>query len=351
MMPVPRPSQRAADEEAHTHVNGKVDSPAPAEVEANETASVKVDEAPAAADDTSLLPVLADDSALAMPRGPVLQPDPGLYAVLGLDPSASDSDIQTTYRRQASKLMGGGSNDNYALKQLNIAYEVLGNPVRRAEYDRLRVTQALTRGTQVPARPPSKGATRVTRRRRPRHAVQPRYAGMGDVLVVLMVVGLAVAVGFLLIPRLSVNLSALNALQAVLPLSSNPVRRAADPTVTPAPTAQATATPLPSVSSRYASTNVSMSNPTPAQNSTESVQIRLRRDGQAVPDADVWASVQYRTTEERWPPTGSVKTDANGAANISFNIGAATRDYPVTVHVYTQVEEQQLSWSTTFTPH
>ena len=79
---------------------------------------------------------------LARP-GPRIAADPGLYAILRLDPSASDAEIQTTYRRQAAKLLGNGSNDIHALKQLNVAYEVLGNPVRRAEYDRLRLTPEL----------------------------------------------------------------------------------------------------------------------------------------------------------------------------------------------------------------
>ena len=46
-----------------------------------------------------------------------------------------------------------------------------------------------------------------------------------------------------------------------------------------------------------------------------------------------------------------MKTDASGAASITFNIGAATPNYPVTVRVYTTVDDQQLSWTTTFTPH
>jgi hypothetical protein len=299
--------------------------------------------------ETALLPVLAAESALLpAPSGPSLQPDPGLYAILGLDPTASAVLIQTTYRRMAAKLLGSGSNQ--ALKQLNIAYEVLGNPVRRADYDRLRMVQALAQGTPTPIRPGAKVTTRVTRRRRPRHAVQQRYAGLGDVMVVLLVVGLAVGAGVLLIPRLSINLSALNALQAVLPLS-NSQRRVIDVTVTAVPTPQPTATPLPSVAARYSGSTVNVSNPTPPQNSNESVQVHLRRDGQSVAGADLWATVQYRTTEERWPPTGIVKTDANGAATINFNIGAATPNYPVTVHVYTQADNQQLSWSTTFTPH
>jgi len=304
---------------------------------------------------TTLLPILADEAALApapeAPVGPALKADPGLYAILGLDPSASDALIKATYRRQAAKLIGNGSHDNQPLKQLNVAYEVLGNPVRRAEYDRLRVSQALVPASApTPIRPGAKGATRITKRRRPRHAVQPHYPGLGDVIVVLTVVGLAVIAGALLIPRLSVNLSALNALQAVLPLSSTP-RRVLDVTVTAVPTAEATATPLPSVSARFSSSTVSVSNPSPAQNTQETIQVHLKRDGEPIPSTDVWATVSYRTTEERWPPTGAVKTDSAGAANITFNIGAATPNYPVTVHVYTTVDEQQLSWTTTFTPH
>jgi hypothetical protein len=274
-----------------------------------------------------------------------------LYAVLGLDPSASGLEIQTTYRRMAARLLRRGY-DNQELKQLNVAYEVLGNPARREEYDRMRLRQAVSPpGAPTPIRAGGKVATRVTRRRRPRQAVQPHYPGLGDVMVVLTVVGLAVVAGFLLIPRVSINLSALNAVQAVLPLS-NSSRPVINVTVTAVPTPAATATPEPSVSAQYSSSTVGVSNPAPAQNSSESVQIHLRRDGQPVAKADVWASVQYRTTQERWPATGTVQTDSTGAATITFNIGPATPNYPVTVHVFAQVAgDQQLSWSTTFTPH
>src|SRR5207253_1162117 len=169
-------------------------------------------------------------------------------------------------------------------------------------------SQRLSPGAPTPVRAGAKAVTRLNRRRRPRHVVQPRYAGLGDVLVVLMVVGLAVLAGVLIIPRLSINLSALNALQNVLPLS-NTTRRVIDATVTPAPaTVVPTATPRPGVADRFAGTAVSVSNPSPAQNAAESVVIKLRRDGQAAANFDVWANVQYRTTQERWPATGSVKT-------------------------------------------
>ena len=344
MMAVPRPPNRAADQAADTQVNGTTE---PASALADDTDD-SVEEHSA---ETSLLPVLAEQEAAIMPPGdgPKIKVDPGLYAVLGLAPDASDDEIRTTYRRMASKLTAGGY-DNQSLKQLNHAYEVLGNPVRRADYDRMRVTLAFSPGGPTPIRPGAKVATRTTKRRRPRHAVQTRYPGLGDVVVVLTVVGLAVIAGFLLIPRLTINLSALNAVQAVLPLSSNP-RPVLNVTVTAVPTPGLTATPEPSVSAQYSSSNVSVSNPSPAQNSPETVQLHLRRDGQPVSGSDVWVSVQYRTTAERWPATGAVKTDNNGVASVTFNIGAATPNYPVTVHVFSQAGDQQLSWTTSFTPH
>jgi hypothetical protein len=222
--------------------------------------------------------------------------------------------------------------------------------VRRAEYDRLRLTQSSS-GPPTPIRQGAKAAMQVTRRRRPRHAVQPRYAGFGDVLVVLMVVGLAAVAGFLIIPRVNINLSALNVLQNVLPLS-NSSRRVIDTSVTPVPaTAVPTSTPRPGTAQRFVGSTVSVSNANPAQYTQENVVVQLRRDNQPAANFDVWAIVKYRTIEERWPATGSVKTDASGVATISFNIGQATPNREVPVEVVAQVEDQQLSWSTTFTPH
>jgi DnaJ domain len=284
--------------------------------------------------------------------GPRSAPDPGLYAILGLDPSASDADIQTTYRRQAARLLGSGSNDIAALRQLNMAYEVLGNPVRRAEYDHSRAMLLTPPVAASPSRASSKAAVKVTRRRRPRHAVQPRYTGRGDVLIVIAVVAVSVAAGTLLIlPRLSINLSGLNSLANVLPASSN-ARRVLDPTPTAAASATRVPTPTvaPGLADRFAGSTVSVSSANPAQNTPQTLIIRLRRDGQPAANLDVWATVDYRTTTERWPASGSVKTDATGAASITFNVGQATPGYPVQVHVFAQVDDQQLSWSASFTP-
>src|SRR5205814_6995760 len=124
---------------------------------------------------------------------------------------------------------------------------------------RLRQSQSLVAAGPTPIRPGAKTATRVRRRTRPRHAVQPRYAGLPDVVAVVMVVGLAVLAGVLIIPRLSINLSALNALQNVLPLSGSSNRRVLDSSTpaaaaTPAPTA----TPRPGVVERFAGSAVSL---------------------------------------------------------------------------------------------
>jgi hypothetical protein len=82
------------------------------------------------------------------------------------------------------------------------------------------------------------------------------------VIAVLMVVGLAVLAAVMIIPRLSVNLSALNALQNVLPLTSSANRRLLD-AATPAAvsTAAPTATPRPGVVERFAGTAVNVSPP------------------------------------------------------------------------------------------
>src|SRR5947209_2263765 len=215
MMAVPRRPRRPADGEAETPVNGTLELPMmPSAAAENGTAENGSQPHPPAAPSTDLaVPREAQIEAHAADGpGPQLAPDPGLYAVLGLEPDVPDIVIQTTYRRQAARLLGSGSNDNAALRQLNVAYEVLGNPVRRAEYDRMRLTQSSS-GPPTPIRSGAKIATQVTRRRRPRHAVQPRYAGLGDVLVVLVVVIAASLAGaFIILPRLSFNLTALNAL-------------------------------------------------------------------------------------------------------------------------------------------
>ena len=116
------------------------------------------------------------------------------------------------------------------------------------------------------------------------------------------------------------------------------------PTRAPTPTIRA------GLADRFTGSTVTVSSATPAQNGPESVVVKLVRDGKPASGLDVWATLDYRTTAERWPAAGTVKTDANGAATITFNVGQATPGYPVQVHVFAQVDDQQLSWSTSFTP-
>jgi hypothetical protein len=351
----PAAADGTAPAEATSHPIGATPTPSPEPGPPQSVVSPKKPEPPPAAKALTVPLAIVESNALAKPdvsdtEGPRLSPDAGLYAVLGLSPSASDAQIQTNYRRQAARLLNNGSNNTHAMRELNVAYEVLGNPVRREEYDRARLSQGAFQSPPTEIRQGAKAASRVTRRTRPRHVVQPRYAGLPDVLAVIVVVGLAVLAGALIIPRLSIDLSPLKALQNVLPLS-NSTRRVIDATVTPAPTnAPPTATPRPGVVERFAGTGVSVSNPNPAPNSQQSVVIRLRRDGQPAANFDVWSTVQYRTTEERWPPVGGVKTDASGTATITFNVGGATPNYPVQVRVFVQADDQQLTWSTSFTP-
>jgi len=62
-----------------------------------------------------------------------------LYAVLGVDPSASQEQIREQYRvlvrRYHPDLHPGDANAAHMMEQVNAAYEVLGNPSERRDYD------------------------------------------------------------------------------------------------------------------------------------------------------------------------------------------------------------------------
>jgi hypothetical protein len=185
--------------------------------------------------------------------------------------------------------------------------------------------------------------------------VQSRTGGLADVLAVLLVVALAAAAFTFLIPRLSINLSGLNQLSGILPVLS-PRRPVVEPTAAPVATPSATRAPTatpaptPAPADRWAGSTVSVSQASPAQNTPETIVIKLRRDGQPAANVDVFATVDYRTTQERWPATGTVKTDSAGSAAITFNVGQATPGFQVQVHVFAQLDDQPQSWSTSFTP-
>jgi hypothetical protein len=54
--------------------------------------------------------------------------------------------------------------------------------------------------------------------------------------------------------------------------------------------------------------------------------------------------------EERCPPQGTVRTDANGTAVFTNNIGAATVGHEVQVTAHARVEDQELTFTASFTP-
>src|SRR5207237_4415518 len=101
--------KRAAGQQVVIPNNGThAPPPGPAEPAENgamkSSASPTPHDPPAAASVPLAIPEL---NGLAKPDAerPHLAPDPALYAVLGLSPSASDAEIQTNYRRQAARLL------------------------------------------------------------------------------------------------------------------------------------------------------------------------------------------------------------------------------------------------------
>ena len=98
------------------------------------------------------------------------QPDP--YKVLQVDPEAEDEVIQAAYRRLAQKyhpdVVGPGRRRSGRMAAINAAWETLGDPMRRAAYDRERAAAARPGAAQ--ASPAGAAAARDRRRSGPASA-------------------------------------------------------------------------------------------------------------------------------------------------------------------------------------
>ena len=306
-----------------------------------------------------------------------LPPEPDYYAILSVSPAATPGEIERAYRHLAGGRANAGWRPGRAgreLAQINSAYGVLGYPDRRADYDRRRAAQLLEtverRQNGAPRleiepallsyRPPS-------RRTLPRVQVGRASGGTSiDGIIILLVVVLALVVGGLVGTRKLVDLSFITNLSDSAGLG--PRRRpttvpsaALTPAVAAAPSPGVAATPtpaepvgaLPSAVSgqRFAGSEATVSDPRPVRRTDLTVTLKLLREGQPVPDANVYLTVRYRTLDERQPPgTATVRTDATGTAAIKFNVGDATANYQVNVDVTALVEGQQVAFQTSFTP-
>jgi hypothetical protein len=294
--------------------------------------------------------------------------DQDLYAILGVPSHASQEEIRIAYRRQAASLADRWWLPGRAerkLARLNSAYEILRHAPRRAEYDVQR-----TLGYQLHDRLSGPegvvaangisndiGMSRISRR------APTRGTGLLDVLVIVFVVALAFGSASVIISAFSPNLSGILDLTETWGLT--PRRRSATPNDTrPKPQAspeiaavgQATAQPSPTSAppsgiERYTGTQIDISDVNPPRRSQITVTLRLLRDGQPVEGALAYLIARYRTIEERWPQgTATVRTDARGQAQVSFNIGDATAGFTVPVEVVALIDGQQFSWRSQFTP-
>jgi hypothetical protein len=315
---------------------------------------------------------------------------PDLYAVLGVDPRSSDDIIRYAYRKKAARLLDARWRPGRAarrLAELNAAYEILGKPDRRADYDRQRARmyyyQHAVRQEQLLDDPLalSSGAGRGQRSPRARGAgLVPRAPrGLLEAVAIIGVVAVAIYAGYVVLGNSNmVDLGRLQDAGAALGL---PVQPRTVPTASPAPVLAApaptprqvivpavnvpspTATAAPPPASGQAATrpaatgpvksSARVSNPSPPRRSEINVVMKLTRGdaNQPVVGAPVYLVAHYKTVDERFPvDNGTVATNEIGEAMIVFNIGDATAGFTVNVDVIATVDGEEHKAQTTFLP-
>nr|MBO2486668.1 hypothetical protein [Bacillota bacterium] len=81
-----------------------------------------------------------------------------LYELLGVPPHASAEEIRAAYRRAARRHHPDAGGDPRRMSDLNAAWRVLGDPVRRARYDRELAARPARPAGPPPAAGPPPGA-------------------------------------------------------------------------------------------------------------------------------------------------------------------------------------------------
>jgi hypothetical protein len=310
---------------------------------------------------------------------------PDLYGVLGVDPRASDDIIRYAYRKKAAKLHDARWRPGRAarrLAELNAAYEILGKPDRRADYDRQRARmyyyQQAVRQEQIldDQSGLSSGAGRQRSNRGRAGGLMPRAPrGLLEAVAIIGVVVIAIYAGYTVLGNS--NLVDLGKVQDAGAALGLPVRPRTVPTASPAPVLPVGLTPTPrqvivpavNVPSPTATTAptpavteaatgpvrsaVRVSNPSPPRRSEINVVMKLTRGNSNAPvvGAPVYLIAHYKTIDERFPAgDATVPTNEIGEAMIVFNIGDATAGFPVNVDVVAKVDGEEQKVQTTFLP-
>jgi hypothetical protein len=155
------------------------------------------------------------------PNAQAVPAAPKLYAALGVAASAEDWEIDVAYRRRAAQISSSQFAKPRQLKELNAAYEVLGNPARRAEYDRQVAEGTEESGyaqTLVPELDPPRGSAQYPRFHHPQRA-RPSGRGYSELLGLIVVVAVAILAGRYLLERVEVDLSGITAITSGLAVS------------------------------------------------------------------------------------------------------------------------------------